>query len=298
MSEPQIAEKKAHPFSKEARAMREKKENKDVGVELNDESFESLYGLPDVDPDKQYVFEQILKKNHPNQGIPNRCEIYDKIEKKLRVIRYAPHEASIFQDEQTEIPSGGYFVDTITFPYGECRVDGKNRNLVLFLLLHNDNVISSELPSRNKKFKLLDKEGDAKLALAIIEVKQKAQKLASECEFDDMISFAKILGIDVKYSKEREQEIRHQFIIKSVENPSLFLKGFNDPKNKRLYVILKAFEQGIITDTHIKNEIHWLGSKVQVCNVPPTVKSAEYLTDYSFSNEGEEFYKLLLKQVD
>jgi len=297
--------KKPHPFSKEARDLRAKEEV-DIKEEERELTFQEKYGLPDIDPNKTYLFEFLKKKLNPNEAIPNRCEILDKKDgNRIRIIRYAPHEDSLFQDEQSPLPNGGYFVDEIGFPNSECRVSGKRKNLVYFLMMHNANEAnfskefkSPELQTRHPLFKLVDKESDAEKLLAETKIRKEATDLASECSFDDMIPFAKILGIDISDAKEREKEIRYKFIVKSTENPALFIKRFNDPKNKRLYIILKAFEQGLITDTHIKNEVHWRGSKVLICNVPAEKLSSDYLADYSFTSKGEEFYKELVKLVD
>ena len=294
MSE-QVEAKKVHPFSKEARAEKAKAEKEAQVEEVNEPTFEELYNIPEVDTNKTYTFEFAVKRDNPNQFISNHCEIFDEVEKRIRVIRYAPHEVSVFQDEQKELPSGGYYEDQINFRYSECIVDGKKANLVKFLLLHNDNESNGRLPSRQLKFKLVDKEADAKRALEVNSVRTKAVNMASDCKDEEMLPFAKILGINIKRTPS---EIRQEFVVKASQKPIEFIKGLGDPKNKRLYVVLKAFEQGIIEDSYIKNTINWRGSKVEICQIPAGAISSDYITDWSFnSQEGEDFYKQLLKQV-
>ena len=294
MSETTETKKAPHPLSKEGRAERASKEQK-VEVDEVEETFESLYGLPEIDPAKDYRFEFLAKRDNVNQFINNSCEIYDTVEKRIRIIRFAPHESSVFQDEQKELPSGGYYEDQINFSRSECVIDGKKKNLVHFLLLHNDNVNNGNLPSRQQKFKLVDKEYEARLALEVNSVRMKAVNMASDASEAELVPYAKILGININKSIS---EIRQEFVVKASQDPVNFIKGISDPKNKRLYTVLRAFEQGVLTDSHVVNSVHWRGSKVLVTEIPAGSISSDYITDYSFSSqEGEEFYKQLNKMV-
>lgn len=74
-----------------------------------------------------------------------------------------------------------------------------------------------------------------------------AESLARKASFDEMLAVALAFGIDIQNAEADEEAIRTKFIFKAKENPSLFTKVYNDPKNKVRYLVTKNIQSGMIT---------------------------------------------------
>lgn len=74
-----------------------------------------------------------------------------------------------------------------------------------------------------------------------------AESLARKSSFDEMLSVAMAFGIDIQNAEADEETIRTKFIFKAKENPQLFSKVFNDPKNRIKFLTTRALNDGSIT---------------------------------------------------
>lgn len=74
-----------------------------------------------------------------------------------------------------------------------------------------------------------------------------AESAARTATIAEMLPVAMILGIDVQYGADDEENIRTQFILRAKNNPTGFLKVFADPRNKIKYLVTLALNKGIIS---------------------------------------------------
>lgn len=296
-------ENKPHPFSKEARKKREREAEAKKGTQMEnieEKSIEEIYGLPKIDPDKVYEFSYITKPISKSVWISGTCKIFDHVQGRQRIIRYVPFEESIFEDEQSEPIAGGKrYYDNIYFPGGSKRVKGVDRNLILFLMLTDDNEAkSNRLKKTPPIFRHVDKEEDARKSMEANAILNKAMSIVQDSPIEDLIPFAAVSGVEVHDPENREAQIRIGVTRLVRKSPSNFLRAFKDPKYARKFTIHRGFQAGIISATHIKNAVVWKDSLVKVTDVPPDDTALDYLTDWSFSKDGEEFFSTLKRMVD
>lgn len=74
-----------------------------------------------------------------------------------------------------------------------------------------------------------------------------AESLARRASFDEMVAVAMAFGIDIQNAEADEETIRTKFIFKAKENPALFSRVFNDPKNRIKFLTTKALSDGSLT---------------------------------------------------
>lgn len=257
--------------------------------------------LPEINAEKTYEFELINLEFGVNHGIGSTAIVYDTDEGTERQVRYVPGWASIFVDEQPEIDEHLIPKADINFSRGKLIVQGRKKQLVQYLLINerNESVSSGQL---EKEYRLIDdgaKYDDIRARLA---KKSEAISAAVDADFSEVLPYAKVLGINtVKVAgvpqKDYESRVRAEFMAKAEESPFTFLKGFSDPKHKRRYDLMLAFEQNIITDSINDREVNWKSGTV-VVNLPASgAPTLDFLTDFTYTELGKEFYETLKKQI-
>lgn len=257
--------------------------------------------LPEVNKDKVYEFE-LVGSTQINFGIGNDCVVFDPIDGVEKAIRYIPGWESIIVADQPDIEERMRPKVDLNFSQGKMRVPGSKTQLVQYMLLHDHLEGNEHSTTKKAQFRLVDKTGELRDIRESINAKRLAVEKAVETPFAEVIPFAKVIGVDTtklpgEDDGEYEDRIRTKFMQKAEEDPKEFIKGFEDPKHKREYDIILAFEQNIITDSLRNNEVNWVKSKEIIVKLPPSVVTRKYLADYTFTEKGGEFYAMIKKLI-
>lgn len=259
--------------------------------------------LPEVVKEKTYEFELITDGKPVNYGIGASCVVIDPTISAPRQIRYVPGWDTIIVSDQPEIEERLMPHPDINFSQGKLYVKGTNKPLVQYLLLH-DNLEGNEYSVTNRSvFKLVDKTDELNHIRESLNTKKQAIERASDAEFEEVLPYARVLGMDIsKIAGEKESEyenrIRAKFMQVADASPTAFLKGFEDPAHKREYDIILAFDQNIITDSYRDNEVNWEPSHELIVKLPSSsVVTRKFLAKWTFTEEGAKFYASLKKQV-
>lgn len=225
--------------------------------------------------------------------MPSVEEILDEKTNKVRTIRYALGESSIFKDEQSEKVTLG----DIIFVNGTLTLDRMNPNLLAYMSLSNHNEGNeARNPSKTVFFRKLDPAGSAKIDVDIIIEETKAVSLALGMEFSKLVGYAKIVGID---TNREVSEIRHDMVLFAKKNPKLFMNGVDDPKVARQTVIGKAREMGIVKFEGRSVKWNTGTSTAPILTVPVGMKVAEYFAEWTIrEKEGGEVFDEIERLVN
>lgn len=262
--------------------------------------------LPEVIKERTYEFELTGPYKPINYGIGRESVVYDPIEGTERAIRYVPGWESIIVADQPDIEERLIPKVDLNFSHGELKVPGNKTQLVQYLILHDHNEGNSNKISNITEFRLIDRTGELKLQRETARAKSDAIARALDSPFEEVIPFAKVLGVDTSKLAGEEQvvyedRIRTRFLDKAEKNPTSFLKGFEDPAHKREYDVILGFEQSVITDSLREGEVSWTDSKQLITKLPAgtntAAKTKKFLTDFTFTEQGKEFYANLKKLI-
>jgi len=224
-----------------------------------------------------------------------------------RQIRYIDGLKSIFVDEQEAngpLPENLVSKQTnlITFQDGHLNVPSWNKALYQFLILNNQcENQKNKLKTINNLYRLLDFGNSDENIVELGKKKDRAYDVARSATDEDMIPHAKFLGISFVHhatGEERDVDaIREDYKAKALENPEQFLLYANNPKVKIRYAVQKGLDRGIITTGLVKGQFHWASSKQMIAEIGSNKDSADAITDFACSEEGESFYKTLKTQL-
>lgn len=260
--------------------------------------------LPEVTKDRLYEFELVGPYTPKNYGVGSSCAIYNPIEEKEVAIRYVPGWQSIFVADQPELEERLTPKIDINFANGRLLIPGIKTQYVQYMLLHDKNADNEYSISKKPQFKLVDDTEKLKGVRDLLNAKRKAGDLAADSDFAEAVVYARVVGIDITQApgeekKKYEDRIRTRFMEKADTDPVNFIKGFEDPKHKREYDIILAFEQSVITDSYKDGEVNWSDSKVMIVKLPNKqgTITRKFLADWTFTEPGAEFYASLKKQI-
>lgn len=259
--------------------------------------------LPEVIKDKIYQFELVTEGEPINYGVSSNCVVYDPVEKTPRLIRYAPGWDSIIVSDQPEMEERFIPKIDINFSHKKLSIPGIKKQFVQFMLLH-DHLEGNPLSITGiAQFRLVDTSIGIKAGKDALSMLKSAISKAEEISFDDMLPYAKVIGVDTNKEPGEKQEqyedrVRFKFMQKAQEDPKTFVDGLEDPAHKREYDIILAFEQGILTDGVKDREVTWVKSGETAFVLPAAGGvTRKLLTKFTFTPKGGEFYEQLKKQV-
>lgn len=224
--------------------------------------------------------------------MPSSEEILDEATEKIRTIRYALGEPSIYKDEQPEKVTVG----DIIFTNGTLTLDRTNPNLIQFLALSNHNEANpNRMPNKRVFFRLLDPEKSAKISVDSVINESKAVNVALTMEFSKLVGYAKVMGMDVERSAD---EIRHDMIMFAKKNPKLFMDGVDDPVIARQTVLAKAKELGIITMDGRTVKWNTGGKGTAIITCPVGMNLAKYFAEWTMNEkDGGDVFDEIEKKV-
>lgn len=128
--------------------------------------------------------------------------------------------------------------------------------------------------------------------------KEKAYELAKTAREKEMLPHAKQLGITFTYPLTGEEKdsaaIREDYKDYALQNPEVFLKGYNDPVNKVRYAVKKLVESGeIVIDSIAKGQAHWRDTQSLICVIPEDKQPLETVTQFALTDAGADFLALI-----
>ena len=240
---------------------------------------------------KPTIYQLIAKAKRSN-GMPQypivsllKAEdiIFDPIKGENRKIRYVPGETSIYADEQ---PETAKMREPIAFNNGFLFVDQTNPTLKKYLDTCNANGSNPHrIKSKNILFTLKDDQKSAQQKIEQVGTTMDAVQAALKMPLNDLIGYAKVLGIKTNKSVD---EIRWDMKVQAEKNPKAFLAGMNDPRTTMKQLLIMAEESGIISMK--KKAITWVASGNTICVPAIGVKPIERMVDYCSEGEGEQIY--------
>lgn len=247
-----------------------------------------------IDDNKTYLFKIVdpSAKKSRHYGLGNKCEVYDG--SRRRMMRYVPYMDTIWFDEQDPNEVVTDSDHSINFFMGELKVDGKNKNLISFLLNH-DRFKGNKKPisGRGPIFDIDDPEFEAKQRLKENEVIKDAIVAAlSANDEDSRVYFYILFG----RTEDNINTIKASVADFAKKFPARFLEVVADPRTRRKYLIKKGLDSGVIK---IKfSMLKWGISDAEIIQLDPSKEPISFITDWSLSEPGKEFVDLLKRQLD
>lgn len=252
----------------------------------------------EIDPNKTYVFESCVKTTAwRHETISTESKMYDTKTNRIREIRYIPVAKSIFVDEQDESLKN-YPTPYLGLSRGTLSVSGADKMLVQFLLAHDAYEGNPHRLSRlPAAFRLKDKEIMEKKEEKRLKLVDDALQLLKTADAESLRSIARVV---FSILDTDDRAIMNKLKNMAISNPRAILENVENPKLKRVYVIQQALDSGLIEVQPLKNNCVWNENKVQICtldNVKDTVKSAAEIADFTYTEEGKEFFEILQQKM-
>jgi hypothetical protein len=260
--------------------------------------------------DKVFFFE-LVNPNESSSMISERekkkiifppyksIRLQDRIQVKgkgLVEIRVCSGEGTIYKNDQTPDDKTVKKIERAAFTRGNLVVEGYDKQLLDFMMLSNWNESNpNRVTSAKKIFKLLDPKTSYASSIQAEKKDAEAKHWCLNAKFTEVMAYAKVLGMKNVDMKE-EDAIRWDMKIIAERNPAKFLDEMGKDETKRMFVIITAFEMD-----HLQlkgNSIYWSKNSVSPILTAPTGKDIKaHLVDWTFTQEGQEFYVELQKEV-
>lgn len=168
------------------------------------------------------------------------------------------------KDQMAPLPSKSKLENPknfIEFKNGSLFVSGANTALMDAMMIQDEfEEVVNPINIKPPVYRLVNLDKERKRISALAELAFEAEKSARELKFEDLIPMAMHFGIIVDNPEENYDSIRDQFIQKVKEHPDFFNKNFNNPKVKYKYVITKAMQQGVISQSVVPGKMALVSS--------------------------------------
>lgn len=252
--------------------------------------------LQDVDPKKVFEYElvethdiyQPREKNNPNVritngyppvfGIPNQGIAFDDETGKSRAWRLIVGQPSIWVDEQDGLKERkeeeinrmlSDRANQLEFYRGKLLVRGveelKRKALeVQDIFAGKENQYNP----KNRVYRLNNPDVAISDAYNTSELKFKALTLAHGASEEEMLAVAFGLGISIDNQSDiGMKNIKVQFVNAAENNPSFFIKHFENPINKIKFTISQGLSSGFISSSQIKNQLTLAESQTPILQI-------------------------------
>lgn len=263
-----------------------------------------------VEP-KEYVF-QLVGKFYTNSQfsqfpenflLKNTDVIYDEETNTERNIRYLEGVSTIYEDEQEHLSDAKKNQrPDIRFSKGFLRVPSNKPTLIKFLTSSNMfDKKTNRMSGTRAIYTMLDFEAQEEREVAKTERKMEAMKMAMEAPVEVFIPHAKFVGIKFVngYGVERsERAIRVDYLSYAEKNPDTFIKTYNNPLVKVQYLVSKAMQVGMIDLSTMKGQAVWGDTKKFIAQIPDNKDAVTFLSEFSLTEKGKEFYAQLKTLAD
>jgi hypothetical protein len=223
--------------------------------------------------------------------IPSEDVIYDPTTKTRRPIRYSVNEGSIYKDEQ----SAHVELTDIIVTNGSLRVWPDNPTLLEYLRLCNWNKgNSNRVKGKAAMFFEYDPEGIAAIMIENEELEIDARSAAKDMEFDDLMSLARAVGMNVDRSAK---EVRHDMMQFAKTRPREFMESLDDPILKRRVEVIEAIDLGILRKEQRAMYMKETLGDVSLCVIPVSKDPIDHFVWWTMNEkEGEEAFEKVLKK--
>jgi hypothetical protein len=259
---------------------------KDVGTELPETPSKSK-----PKGAEKFVFE-LLVKNNQSFKIASTDIIFDEDSGIQRSIRLVRGLNEIFLDEQDDDIATRLGLDRLIFHNRRLEVYATEGAKLAFLRLTDQNADKeNRLPGKKSPlFREVKVNEEVHKKSKLVREEQEAVALAIAATDEEMKAFAFTLGIDVEQDIE---DLREEFILSAKALPAFFIKHLNDPRNVRKLTIGKALKDNVISLDKVPGQAVWSETSKLITLIPMDKDGKEYLTDFSYTEEGKEFFDVL-----
>jgi len=202
-----------------------------------------------------------------------------------RALRYARNQKSPFEDEQ----DGNAILEPVIFEDGMLHVPKNNQVLQEFLYYH---------PSRDSIYEEVDNERDAAEDVEVLEQELNAQIVASELEFDKMLSVARVL-LGGRSELLSTSELKRDILLFAKRDPYTFLEVVNDPDLEFEDEVRQFFAEKLLSFRNKKKDVYFNlpGNKTKMLTIPFGEDPYHVVASYLKTDEGVDVYKGLVKKI-
>jgi hypothetical protein len=202
-----------------------------------------------------------------------------------RALRYARNQKSPFEDEQ----DGNAILEPVIFEDGMLHVPKNNQVLQEFLYYH---------PSRDSIYEEVDNERDAAEDVEVLEQELNAQIVASELEFDKMLSVARVL-LGGRAELLSTSELKRDILLFAKRDPYTFLEVVNDPDLEFEDEVRQFFAEKLLSFRNKKKDVYFNlpGNKTKMLTIPFGEDPYHVVATYLKTDEGIDIYKGLIKKI-
>ena len=202
-----------------------------------------------------------------------------------RALRYARNQKSPFEDEQ----DGNAILEPVIFEDGMLHVPKNNQVLQEFLYYH---------PSRDSIYEEVDNERDAAEDVEVLEQELNAQIVASELEFDKMLSVARVL-LGGRSELLSTSELKRDILLFAKRDPYTFLEVVNDPDLEFEDEVRQFFAEKLLSFRNKKKDVYFNlpGNKTKMLTIPFGEDPYHVVASYLKTDEGVDVYKGLINKL-
>jgi len=222
-------------------------------------------------------------------------DVYDDINGGKKIIRYLKGEESISLSEQKE-KDYKENCEYLEFVRGVKHISGDEKQLLDFMMTTDYNGSKKDRDtSKPIRFYLVDSGEGLK---DTVRKKKEAFKLQEWCfngDWDDVQAYARVLGIPMDLESS---EIRYNLSLMAERDPDKFLKGRDNPSNKRKHLVLKAIDKGFLTVDVTTRSVLWANGVTPLSVAPPNIDPVDKFVESTFTTQGEKVYEALLDMLE
>jgi len=216
--------------------------------------------------------------------IRTNVTVFDKEQNKVRQIRYAPNEPSIYVEDQSEHAQREHIVfrDKMLF------VPVEKPNLLQFLLSHPDNRANG-----GGLFEMIDKSRSAEEDLEREFTQFDAISMVRDKDISELLPVAMFLGIN---TKRKSAEIRRDLLMDAKKNPTRFVELFDNPQVKCKSAVLQAIDFQILNKK--ADGMYWFDTNRLIVTAAAGLDPVDVMTRFCLTEKGAPVYDRLLEELD
>jgi hypothetical protein len=256
---------------------------------------------------KEYVFQLVGKfyTSSPNKlpypenfMIKNMDIIFDEETGTERNIRYLEGVSTIYEDEQDHLSESKQRQrPDIRFVNGFLKVPANKPSLLEFLQKSNMfDKKKNRMMGTSPVYTLLDFEAQENKEVENTERRMDAMKMAMDAPEEIMVPHAKFLGIkfiNVHGVERALRAIRVDYLNFADKNPETFIKSYNNPLVKVNFIVSNACKIGMIDIGSIKGQALWGDTKKFIAQIPDGKDPVTFLSEFSLTEKGKDFFTQL-----
>lgn len=216
--------------------------------------------------------------------IRTNVTVFDKQQNKVRQIRYAPNEPSIYVENQSEHAQREHIV----FRNKMLFVPVEKPNLLEFLLNHPDNRANG-----GSLFEMIDKSRSAEEELEREFTQFDAISMVRDKEISELLPVAMFLGIN---TKRKSAEIRRDLLMDAKKNPTRFVELFDNPQVKCKSAVMQAVEFQIVKEK--ADGMYWFDSNRLIITAAAGLDPVDVMSRFCLTEKGAPVYDRLLEELD